>query len=83
MPGRRQWRAVAFNFFSPIADGLRRLRGDNDREAYLHALDLHSSDEDAITLTTLERDLEAALNDVRSARKARMKVPSPAITRSP
>ena len=65
---------LAFNFFSPIAQGLQRLRMDNDREAFLHALDLHSGDEDAITLTTLERDLEAALHDVRAARKARMKV---------
>lgn len=65
---------LAFNFFSPIAQGLQRLRVDNDREAFLHALDIQSSDEDAITLTTLERDLEAALNDVRTAKKARMKV---------
>ena len=65
---------LAFNFFSPIAEGLQRLRVDNDREAFLHALDIQSSDEDAITLTTLERDLEAALNDVRTAKKARMKV---------
>ena len=72
--GEQMMQQLAFNFFSPIAQGLQRLRVDNDREAFLHALDVQSSDEDAITLTTLERDLEAALNDVRTARKARMKV---------
>ena len=64
---------LAFKFFQPIAESLQRLRSDNDREAYLHAIDLTSSDEDAITLVTLERDLLSALHDVQSAKKARLK----------
>ena len=64
---------LAFKFFQPIAESLQRLRSDNDREAYLHAIDLTSSDEDAITLVTLERDLLSALHDVQAAKKARLK----------
>lgn len=64
---------LSFKFFCPIAEALQAFRRNADREAFLHTIALHSPDEDTISLTTLERDLEAALLDVRNARKARMK----------
>lgn len=64
---------LAFKFFQPIAEGLHSLRTNLDREAYLHTIPITSSDEDEISLTTLENDLDAALHDVRAAKKARMK----------
>lgn len=64
---------LAFKFFEPIAEGLQAFRSDKDRDAFLATLDLHSSDESAITLTTLEADLEAALETVRSFKKAKLK----------
>ncbi len=64
---------LAFKFFQPIAEGLHGLRTNPDREAFLHTIPITSSEEDEISLTTLENDLEAALHDVRAAKKARMK----------
>jgi len=64
---------LAFKFFEPLADSLHRLRIDSDREAFLHTIPIASSEEGEISLTTLENDLEAALHDVRAAKKARMK----------
>ena len=64
---------LAFKFFQPIAEGLYSLRTNLDCEAYLHTIPITSSDEDEISLTTLENDLDAALHDVRAAKKARMK----------
>lgn len=64
---------LAFKFFEPIAEGLQAFRTDKDRDAFLATLELHSSEEGAITLTTLEADLEAALETVRSVKKAKLK----------
>lgn len=64
---------LAFKFFQPIAEGLHSMRANPDREAYLHTIPITSSEDDEISLTTLENDLEAALHDVRAAKKARMK----------
>lgn len=64
---------LAFKFFQPIAKELQTFRGDKDRDAYLATLDIISSDEDAISLTTLEADLEAALDTVRAAKNAKLK----------
>jgi hypothetical protein len=64
---------LALRFFNPVAEALQSFRIDKDRDAYLATLALHSSDEDAITLTTLETDLEAALETVRSVKKAKLK----------
>jgi len=64
---------LAFKFFQPIAEALHSLRANPDREAYLHTINITSSEEDEISLTQLENDLEAALHDVRAAKKARMK----------
>lgn len=64
---------LAFNFFKPIAEGLQSLRTDKDGDAFLATLDLYSSDEDTISLTTMERDLEAALDKVRAVKNAKMK----------
>lgn len=64
---------LAFKFFEPLADSLHRLRIDSDRDAYLHTIPIASSEEGEISLTTLENDLEAALHDVRAAKKLRMK----------
>ena len=58
---------LAFAFFSPVATGLRELRSDPSHEAYLHSLDIISSEEDAITLTSLRVDLEAELAAVKAA----------------
>ena len=64
---------LAFKFFEPIAEGLQSFRTNGDRDAFLATLELHSSDEAAITLTTLEADLEAALKTVRSVKKDKLK----------
>ncbi len=64
---------LAFKFFQPIAEGLHSMRSTPDSEAYLHTIPITSAEEDEISLTSLERDLEAALHDVRTAKKARMK----------
>lgn len=64
---------LAFKFFEPIAKDLQEFRTNGDRDAFLATLDLHSSDSGAITLTTLEADLEAALETVRSVKKAKLK----------
>lgn len=64
---------LAFKFFHPVAEALHAFRINTDREAFLHTVALYSPDEDTISLTTLERDLEAALADVKAAKKARMK----------
>lgn len=64
---------LAFKFFQPLADTLHGLRTDPDREAYLHTIPITSSEPDEISLTALEHDLEAALADIRAAKKARMK----------
>ena len=64
---------LAFKFFEPIAKDLQAFRTDKDRDAFLATLDLHSSDPESITLTTLEADLEAALETVRSVKKAKLK----------
>ena len=64
---------LAFDFFKPIADGLHKFRVDAERDAFLATLDLVSSDEDAISLTTLEADLEVALTTVRAAKAAKLK----------
>jgi len=64
---------LAFKFFQPIAEALHSLRANPDREAFLHTIDIVSSEEDQISITQLENDLEAALRDVRAAKKARMK----------
>ena len=64
---------LSFRFFSPVAEALQAFRTNADREVFLHTVPLHSPDDQTISLTTLERDLEASLHDVRAARKARMK----------
>jgi hypothetical protein len=64
---------LAFKFFQPIAEGLHRMRANPDHEAYLHTIPITSSEEGEISLTMLENDLEAALHDVKAAKKARMK----------
>lgn len=64
---------LAFKFFQPLAEGLHSMRSTPDSEAYLHTIPLTSAEEDDISLASLERDLEAALHDVRAAKKARMK----------
>ena len=64
---------LAFKFVKPIAEQLQAFRGSKDRDAYLATLDIVSSDEDAISLTTLEADLEASLEAVRTAKKAKLK----------
>lgn len=64
---------LAFRFFLPIAEGLQSLRTSPDREAFLHTVPLHSSEAGQISLTSLENDMEAALHDIRAAKKARMK----------
>ena len=64
---------LSFRFFHPVAEALQAFRRNADREVFLHTVPLHSPDAETISLTTLERDLEAALLDVRAARKARMK----------
>lgn len=64
---------LAFRFFEPLAESLHRLRIDSDRDAYLHTIPITSSEEGEISLTALENDLEAALHDVRAAKKLRMK----------
>jgi hypothetical protein len=64
---------LAFKFFKPIAEQLQTFRGSKDRDAYLATLDIVSSDEDTISLTTLEADLESALETVRAAKKAKLK----------
>ena len=64
---------LAFKFFQPIAEQLHGLRTNPDREAFLHTLPIVSSEDCEISLTSLENDLEAALHDVRAAKKLRMK----------
>jgi len=64
---------LAFIFLRPLADTLHGLRTNPDREAFLHTIQIASGDENEITLTSLENDLEAALADVRKAKKDRMK----------
>jgi hypothetical protein len=64
---------LAFKFFQPIAQGLHSMRANPDHEAYLHTIPITSSEEGEISLTMLENDLEAALHDVKAAKKARMK----------
>jgi hypothetical protein len=64
---------LAFLFLRPLADTLHGLRTNPDREAYFHTIPIVSSEENEISLTMLEHDLEAALHDVRAAKKARMK----------
>lgn len=64
---------LAFRFFQPLAENLHRLRIDGDREAYLHTIPIISGEEDEISLASLENDLEAALHDVRAAKKLRLK----------
>ena len=64
---------LAFKFFVPFAKDLQAFRTDKDRDAFLATLELHSSDPESITLTTLEADLEAALETVRSVKKAKLK----------
>ena len=64
---------LAFKFVKLITKELQTFRGDKDRDAYLATLDIISSDEDAISLTTLEANLEAALNTVRAAKNAKLK----------
>lgn len=64
---------LAFKFFSPVADALHVFRTSSDRDAFLATLDIVSSDEDGISLSTLETDLEAALDTVRAAKKAKLK----------
>ncbi len=64
---------LAFKFFRPIADTLHSMRTNPDREAFLHTIPITSSEADEISLTTLEIDLEAALHDVKAAKKARLK----------
>jgi hypothetical protein len=64
---------LAFKFFLPIAEGLHSLRTSPDSAAFLHTIPITSSEADEISLTTLENDLEAALHDVRAAKKARLK----------
>ena len=65
---------LAFIFLRPLADTLHGLRTNPDREAFLHTIQIASGDENEITLTSLENDLEAALADVRKAKKDRMKL---------
>ena len=65
---------LAFKFFHPIAEGLLHWRSDKDAPAFLATLDVYSADEDAISLTTLERDLEATLAAVRAAKDDKLKV---------
>lgn len=64
---------LAFKFFSPIAKDLQTFRTDKDRDAFLATLDIYSADEETISLTTLEADLENALETVRAAKKAKLK----------
>lgn len=64
---------LAFKFFHPVAEALQAFRRNSDREAFLHTIAMNSSEEGEISLTGLERDLEAALHDVRAAKKSRMK----------
>jgi hypothetical protein len=64
---------LAFTFLRPLADTLHGLRTNPDREAYYHTIPITSGDDSEITLTSLENDLEAALADVRKAKKDRMK----------
>jgi hypothetical protein len=64
---------LAFKFFKPIAEQLQTFRASSDRDAYLATLDITTSDEGGISLTTLEVDLEAALETVRAAKNAKMK----------
>ena len=65
---------LAFKFFQPIAEGLLHWRSDKDAPAFLATLDVYSADEDAISLTTLERDLKATLAAVRAAKDDKLKV---------
>lgn len=64
---------LAFRFFQPIAEQLHTFRASSDRDAFLATLDIVSSDENGISLTTLETDLEAALAAVSAAKKAKLK----------
>lgn len=64
---------LAFKFFYPMAEALQSFRRNIDRDAFLYTIALHSSEEGEISLNALERDLEAALHDVRAAKKNRMK----------
>jgi hypothetical protein len=64
---------LAFKFCEPVAKALQTFRIDGERDAFLAALPLHSSEPDDITLTTLEQDLEAALENVRTIKKNKLK----------
>jgi hypothetical protein len=64
---------LAFKFCEPVAKALQTFRIDGERDAFLAALPLHSSEPDAITLTTLETDFEAALQSVRAIKNNKLK----------
>lgn len=64
---------LAFKFFLPVAEALQAFRRSADRDAYLHTIAMNSTEPGELSLTGLERDLEAALHDVRAAKKDRMK----------
>lgn len=64
---------LAFKFFLPVAEALQAFRSSADRDAYLHTIAMNSTEPGELSLTGLERDLEAALRDVRAAKKDRMK----------
>lgn len=64
---------LAFKFARPVTEKLDEFLSSKDRDAYLATLDIVSSDEDAISLTTLEVKLEASLKAVQAAKKDKLK----------
>ncbi|GAA5482086.1 hypothetical protein [Haloferula sargassicola] len=63
---------LAFIFFDQWHQALSQRHVNRDYQALLHTLPPISSTEDELSLTTLERELEDALEDVRSAKAKKL-----------
>ena len=63
---------MAFNFFAPLSTSIHKLVHLPDLSAYLVALPIEDDDEMTLTLSSMERQYQQLIDEVKAAKKAKL-----------